>query len=342
MDFTLDAYLEGAYRRMQPRLAAERVFSGDMEQAQWREQMRAAFSRDILAVPAPVDPQPRQIEAPVDMGDYTRSRIAYKADEGLDTPAYVLMPKGWKAGDGAVVCCTGHGYGCRDIVGLNPDGSPKTGDAGYQKNFAIQVCRLGYLVIAPELAGFGDARLKENIGHDPREYACYRLSVACMMRGTTAAGLRVAQAQRAIDVLLGMGASPDRIGIMGISGGGMLTSYTALCEDRLACAVISGFANTHHDSILDDQHCLCMYTPGVLKLGELPDLLCAIAPLPMLWESATRDPLFPIDAARRARSQVARMYQTMGVTGSFQVDEFDGVHEISGRMAYSFLKQYLG
>lgn len=86
----------------------------------------------------------------------------------------------------AVVACHGHGYGSKDIVGLDFDGSEKTGDAGYQKNFAVELVKSGFLVIAPELVGFGDRTLEEDAGKANKgESSCYRISTNLLMLGKT-------------------------------------------------------------------------------------------------------------------------------------------------------------
>lgn len=77
-------------------------------------------------------------------------RLSYTSEEGLKTPAYYVLPEGASGSLPAVVAIAGHGYGNREIVGLLPDGSPRgDADPGYEKDFALALCRKGFAVIVP-------------------------------------------------------------------------------------------------------------------------------------------------------------------------------------------------
>ncbi len=80
---------------------------------------------------------------------------------------------------------------------------------------------------------------------------------------------------------------------------------------------------------------------GLLKLGEMADLVGLILPRPMLVEAGTRDPIFPIATVR---ASVARAREICAVLGGdrqqdVELDEIEGRHKISGRRAYDFLWQ---
>lgn len=65
--------------------------------------------------------------------------------DGLRMPMYVLMPDGRAdALVPAVIALHGHGYGSREIVGLEPDGSDRVGDPGLHRDFAVSL-RGGFL-----------------------------------------------------------------------------------------------------------------------------------------------------------------------------------------------------
>ena len=75
----------------------------------------------------------------------------------------------------------------------------------------------------------------------------------------------------------------------------------------------------------------------MLDVYEMPDILSSIAPRPMLWEAADQDDIFPLKAVHAARAEVSKIYQLLGAEGAFDLDEFHGEHEISGRKSYDFL-----
>jgi hypothetical protein len=80
---------------------------------------------------------------------------------------------------------------------------------------------------------------------------------------------------------------------------------------------------------------------GLLRYGELEDVACLVAPRPLLIESATMDDIFPIEASRKAAGTVRRGYTAVGAAERFDVDEFEGAHEWSGRKAYDWMRRWL-
>ncbi|WP_461671304.1 acyl-CoA thioester hydrolase/BAAT C-terminal domain-containing protein, partial [Mycobacterium tuberculosis] len=129
----------------------------------------------------------------------------------------------------------------------------------------------GFIVAAPELIGFGDRRLEEDKAAAPAKSSCTLLAAHLLMTGRTIAGLRVHETKRVVDYLLERPeVEPGSIGIMGISGGGLVAGFTAALDERITCAVVSGYASLFASSILDRNHCLDNYIPGVLLEAELP------------------------------------------------------------------------
>ena len=158
------------------------------------------------------------------------------------------------------------------------------------------------------------------------------------MIGRTTAGVRVQQAMRAIEVLAALGdADTGRIGIMGISGGGLVSAFAAVLDPRFRACVVSGYANFFRDSVMAIRHCVDNFAMGLAQDVEMPDLLAAIGPRPMLWEAGTQDPIFPYSAMQLAYAQVKQVYGYLGVPDNLQLDGFKGEHQISGAMAYDFL-----
>src|SRR5690606_22882702 len=122
--------------------------------------------------------------------------------------------------------CHGHGYGSREVVGLGMDGKPLKNPT-YQKNFGLELVKRGFLVIVPELLGFGDRRLREDMEKPLDDSSCYRISTYLMMLGRTMAGMRVWETIRTVDYLFTRDdVDCARIGCMGISGGGLVSAFT--------------------------------------------------------------------------------------------------------------------
>ena len=185
----------------------------------------------------------------------------------------------------AAVAVHGHGYGSREIVGLRQDGSSDPEPPGIHQHFAVQLVRRGMVVIAPDVAGFGERRLAADLARNPEAAnSCHRLSTQLLMHGKTLAGLRVAETLRALDYLAERPeVQPDRIGIMGFSGGGLISFLCAALDERIRAAVLAGYPNTFKDSIMAVQHCICNYIPGMLSHAELPEWIGLISPDPCIW-----------------------------------------------------------
>lgn len=335
-----DQYLEKMYSGIVPefRFEAETVESW----RRWRESFRPQLAADLGGFPATPPALDAQVLEETPCDGYTRQRVAFTTFPGLVMPAYVLLPGERPAGKlPAVVACHGHGYGSREIVGLAKDGSVSA-EPGYQRNFAIELVKRGFVVIAPELLGFGDRRMKAE--YDRGEYSsCHSISTYLLQMGHTMAGHRVYEAKRAIDYLAAMDiVDANRIGMMGISGGGLVTTFAAALDDRVKAAVVSGYINTFKDSILGIHHCVDNYVPGLQRHAEMPDIACLIAPRPLLVEAGTEDPIFPIAATFEAYDRIGAAYRLLGAEEKLERDVFEGDHRISGAKAYDWLVRELG
>jgi hypothetical protein len=271
----------------------------------------------------------------------------------LRAPAYLLIPEGIDArsepsdptgasgasGAPTAIALAGHGFGVADIVGLRPDGTEQLpGESGYHKAFAVALAQRGFVVIAPELLGFGELRLERDVDpNDPRGSSCNAISAMLLMAGRTTAGVRVNQARRCVDALAELGFGGSAPVMMGISGGGLVCAYATALDDRIRACCVSGFANTYRGSILAMHHCVDNFLPGLLRVADMPDVLSMIAPRPMIWESGISDPIFPIEHVLEAEQVVKRVYDVYGAAGKFELDRFEGDHMIHGVKSYDFL-----
>jgi len=107
----------------------------------------------------------------------------------------------------------------------------------------------------------------------------------------------------------------DRRGIlmMGNSGGGMVTIFTAACDERVSVAVPScSFAPTASQAGYIF-HCDCNMVPGLIEIGGLPGVAGLIAPRHFLAVNGRTDPLFSQAEIERAVSQVRTLYTAAGV-----------------------------
>jgi dienelactone hydrolase len=275
---------------------------------------------------------------------YIREKVILKSDPYTLIPVYVLVPEKCENTLPAVLAMHGHGYGKDDLVGIWEDGTDRVNPVsrGYQKDFALELVKRGLIVIVPEQSGFGERRTKEDIAKGSEQSSCKMLSLWALMMGTTTMGRRVWDAIRVLDyVLTRKDVDHSRIGMMGISGGGTTTLFTSALDDRIRVVVISGYLNTFRSSILAVDHCIDNYVPSILRYCEMYDVAALIAPRPLLVESGSKDPIFPIEATRYACEKVRRAYALLKAEDRFDTDFFEGRHEISGRKSYEFMAKWL-
>lgn len=336
-----DKFLERSYNLAVPKYSFNAKTVSEWET--WRDNLKRAFINQLGGFPErKVDLNPQIVEQE-EMEDYVRQRVVFSTMEDLEMLAYVLIPKNATGRLPAVIACHGHGYGSKDVVGLNFDGSEKTGDAGYGKNFGLELVKKGFLVVVPELLGFGDRTLEEDsLKPYKGENSCYKISTNLLLLGKTIAGIRVYETVRIIDYLLTRNdVDADRIGCMGISGGGLVCAFTSAIDERIKVSVVSCYLNTFKDSIMAVRHCIDNYIPGILQYAELPDIVGMIAPRPLLIEAGIYDHIFPIHGTRTAFQKLEAIYDLLGAREKLDKDFFEGGHQISGQKAYDWFVKWL-
>ena len=286
--------------------------------------------------------KPSAVGKPLKYKEYTLQKYSVEICKGLNTAYFMLTPHKTDASTPGVVALCGHGYGVRHILNISKKGNKKLIPYldNYQKNFAVELAKRGCVVIAPELIGFGEARLKKDLIKPFYISSCDELSHHLLPYGLTTATMRVYQAVVCAKLLESNSlVNKDKISCMGISGGGLTALYASVIDDVFKKTVVSGYVNTFKDSILSLWHCPDNYIPDIIRTGEIYDFACTIAPRKLLIESGTKDRLFPINASKKAHESIKRIYALSGAEDNLQIDVFDGKHTVSGRKSFDFLSE---
>ena len=240
-------------------------------------------------------------------------RFKFESEPGLFIPAHLLLPKGiYKSGKKlpVVIGLQGHSTGMHISLGRPKYPGDEQTISGGDRDFAIQAVALGYAAVAMEQRGFGelDGTVSQGSGR------CHQNAVQAMMLGRTMIGERAHDVSCLIDAL-GCFAEcdTDKVGLMGNSGGGTATYYTACAEPRVKVAMPSCAFCSLHDSIFSLHHCICNYIPQLYKYFEMGDLALLIAPRPLIVVCGKDDRIFPLEGVQREFATVQKIYDAMGV-----------------------------
>ncbi len=90
----------------------------------------------------------------------------------------------------------------------------------------------------------------------------------------------------------------DKLGTMGLSGGGTMALWMSLCDERFKATEIICYSDLWgHFGIRDLNYCGMQVAPGLYKLVDLPDLQGLLAPHPLLIDIGANDSCFKVDSA---------------------------------------------
>lgn len=276
----------------------------------------------------------------LDYPEYTLKKYSVEILQGLNSLVYILEPKKVNGKTSGVVALCGHGYGVRQILNISKKGNKKHFNYldNYQNNFAVEMAKRGCTVIAPELFGFGEARLQHDLWKPFYISSCDELSHHLLPYGLTTASLRVYQALACARILKSLEAVDEsKVSLMGISGGGLTALYASVLDESIYKTVICGYVNTFKDSILSMWHCPDNYIPHILDAGEIYDFASALAPKELFIESGEKDKLFPIKASEKAHGKIKRVYSLMNASDKLHIDIFPGKHAVCGRKSFDWL-----
>ncbi|MDX8044572.1 alpha/beta hydrolase family protein [Gracilibacillus sp. S3-1-1] len=274
-----------------------------------------------------------------EFASYKRERISLSVTDKIYIRVYVLTPKKAQKQYPSMLAIHGHGYGVNEAVGLTANGEEEKGKPSIHNQFAVELAKRGFKVFAPEVIGFGTRRLTRDIEADKLN-SCEAMATSLLLEGKTLTGLRVWEARAMLDYMVSCSdVDSNKIGMMGFSGGAVITTYTAVLDERVQATILTGFPNTFKGSIMARRHCIDNYIPGILQYGELPDWIRLIAPRSLFIESGENDPLFPSLYAKKAIAAIATQYDTK--SDAFAYDIFPGGHEICGRQSYDWLRKQL-
>lgn len=181
--------------------------------------------------------------------------------------------------------------------------------------------------------------LPQTIEHYNTASALHEHTVAkyCSVLGTTLAAVVCHEDRVAVNYLRSRtDVLSDRLGCIGLSGGGNRAAMLLATHDAITAAVIVGLMSTYA-GLLDHNmsHTWMLFPTGWARHGDWPDLAACRAPLPLLVQYNRDDHLFTpegmADADERLRAHYAHVGEADAYTGEF----YPGPHKFDLDMQQS-------
>jgi arylsulfatase A-like enzyme/glycerophosphoryl diester phosphodiesterase len=173
----------------------------------------------------------------------------------------------------------------------------------YQHACAAEFAKAGYLVFA-----------MENIGMEPGSDTHLDLDRIHRLEGYGWYSLLFAHQRLLLDrVYSDPEVDSQRVGVTGVSTGGLLALSAAAMEPRIAAASVQGIFGSMRVSFIRDRnhHCSCGAIPGLLPEFDLPELALLVAPRPLHISNGVTDGFTPQEA-ERCLKLIEPIYQRSG------------------------------
>lgn len=245
--------------------------------AGWRQQCKQKLAA-LLNVQAQQPCAVRELrQVLIGEGIAVKAMVMHVSDQ-LDVPAYLLVPRENCAPHTAVMAIHGHGE-AEPCIGLGED---------YHHQFALALARAGYLVLCPELRGFGALKdVAVGAAGQRLDYwnwggaMAYSLVTDGFQHGHTLIGDTVADLLRWEEWLAQMFAI-QHLHVAGISYGGDLALTYPVFSGRVdrifASGTLGSFSVIFSRCYNAPAHCI----PGVLQWMDRSDIAGLNAPRPLV------------------------------------------------------------
>jgi len=254
-------------------------------------------------------------------------KIVFRSEPFADVPSYVCLPKNVDPPYTFMVCVQGHSTGMHNSIAVERDDNSKPIEVEGDRDFGLGCMRRGIAALCIEQRSFGERREQKQAQISP--HGCHDATMHALLLGRTLIGERVFDVDRGIDYLASRGdADMNSVGVMGNSGGGTTSLFSAALLPRIAFAMPSCYFCTFRDSIMSIYHCMDNYIPGLLKVAEMPDIMGLFAPKPVVLVAGKEDDIFPIRATRRAFRDLQKIYASFGAR--------DRCHLVVGKGGHRF------
>ena len=312
----------------------------------WKSALLAELKQILGQMPQPVPLNP-QILSEVEEEGIVKQRILLDLEDDMSVTALVHIPAAArKKHCPAILCNHGHAFspfGKDLVMGTRNDSCPEFASdiESFNCDYGLQMAKRGYVTMAIDYRGFGE----RGDGGDPYpgRDKCNVHFIRGSLMGYNLLALNIWDARRCLDYLCSLDfVNADRIGTMGLSFGGTMTTWIALLDERIKAADIICYSCCFKNfAVADGNFCGSQFLPGLFQLCDVPELHGLIAPRPLLAEIGMHDQCFKVEDALECSRKVKEIYKVAGVPDKYEVDLFDGDHRFSGNKAFDFFDRHL-
>ncbi len=292
--------------------------------------------------------------------EYIQEKILFNTTPWFRVPAYVLIPKGFSGKRPAIVDLHCHAgafvFGKEKVMPLrnpHPAHTQLVQNAYDGRSTSAELAKRGYVVISIDRFYFGERRTLfddlNSLGMDLSNYSIDDVQTAnrragrgestlarsLFWAGTTWHGIGHWDDIRTVDYLVSRPeVDGSRIGCMGISMGSDRTNYLCALDDRIQCAVSVGWVSTLRPLIKAhvDTHSFSHFLPGLTRFMDLPDMLGAFTPKPLMVLQCSQDGLYTLGGMEGAVEKLKKIYRKADAPERFKGKFYDQPHRFSADM----------
>ncbi|MFH1567652.1 MAG: alpha/beta fold hydrolase [Gemmatimonadota bacterium] len=298
----------------------------------WRRAFRRRLVQSLGPRP-PALPLRAEVLEERELPGYVRRKIVFDPDPFSSVPAYVLIPTGVDGPRPAVLCAHGHGVGKDGLAGATEE--------EYSHQLAVALARRGFVTMAPDWRGFGERKDRDEWVRRPSRDGCNVAYLAYAYFGYQLLHLDICDASRCLDYLQSLPqVDGRRLGCVGCSFGGTMTTYVSALDRRIRAAVIACYVSTLEDALNDrgrGNTCGSQFMFGLGQLGDISDVAGLIAPRACMVQIGSDDTCFVEADALKGFRHLQKIYRAAGAGRALALDHFRGGHQIDRDAAIDFL-----
>jgi cephalosporin-C deacetylase-like acetyl esterase len=190
-------------------------------------------------------------------------KITYQSEPGISIPGLLFVPRNGPARKPAIIFADARG---------------KSAAAAEAEQLAAK----GYIVLAPDLRGFGETGPPlDRRDYFVRAFGDYENTLTALLIGKTMPGMRALDVTAGVDLLATRNdVDPSHISVVGRAAAALPALFAALFDSRIERLALDGMLVSYESVVTErmNQGIVEQIVPSALKYFDLPDVVAALAP----------------------------------------------------------------